>query len=102
VVVTGGAKGAGLATVKRFVAGGCDGGHSRPQAHKRDSWRFRYLRRPERSRRRDAPAEAALERMGAVDILVHVAGGSSSPAGGLAALSDDTGVPSSASTSCRL
>lgn len=34
-------------------------------------------------------AAAALDRMGGVDILVHVVGGSSSPSGGFAALTED-------------
>jgi NAD(P)-dependent dehydrogenase (short-subunit alcohol dehydrogenase family) len=37
----------------------------------------------------DAVAAAVRERLGGVDILVHMLGGSSAPAGGFAALSDD-------------
>ncbi|MCP1469345.1 NAD(P)-dependent dehydrogenase (short-subunit alcohol dehydrogenase family) [Sphingobium sp. OAS761] len=37
----------------------------------------------------DALAAAAQERLGAIDIIVHMLGGSSAPAGGFAALSDE-------------
>lgn len=37
----------------------------------------------------EALATAAVERMGGIDILAHVIGGSASPAGGFAALTDD-------------
>jgi NAD(P)-dependent dehydrogenase (short-subunit alcohol dehydrogenase family) len=88
VVVTGGTKGAGLAVVNRFIAGGATvvtaarddlGGGSGAHVVKADLSTT------------DGPArlaDAALERMGGVDILVHVVGGSSSPAGGFAALTD--------------
>lgn len=88
VVVTGGTKGAGLATVKRFVAGGATvvtaarGAADAPGA----DVVIADLSAP------DGPArlaEAALARMGGVDVLVHVVGGSASPAGGFAALTDE-------------
>lgn len=37
----------------------------------------------------EAFTKAALERLGGIDILAHVIGGSHSPAGGFAALTDD-------------
>ena len=89
VLVSGGSKGLGRATVQRFVSGGArvmtaarnaldpiegvafvqadlttaDGGH--------------------------AFAEAAMNRMGGVDILAHILGGSATPGGGFAALTDE-------------
>lgn len=89
VVVTGGTKGAGLATVKRFVAGGAmvvtaarGEAESPSGAHVVTA----DLSTPEGAGRL---AEAALARMGGVDILVHSVGGSASPPGGFAALTDD-------------
>jgi NAD(P)-dependent dehydrogenase (short-subunit alcohol dehydrogenase family) len=89
VVVSGGSKGLGRATVERFVAGGAkvvtaarslappiDGTLS-VQAD---------LTTPQGS---DVLAQAALDHLGGVDIIAHVLGGSSSPAGGFVALSDD-------------
>lgn len=89
VVVSGGTKGAGRATVNRFLAGGASvvtaargavdapaGGHVVAAD----------LSTPDGAARL---ADAALERMGGVDVLVHVVGGSSSPSGGFAALTDD-------------
>jgi len=89
VVVTGGTKGAGLATVKRFVAGGATvvtaarGEASAPSgAHVV----IADLSTPDGAARF---AEAALGRMSGVDVLVHVVGGSASPVGGFSALTDD-------------
>ncbi|WP_207484966.1 SDR family oxidoreductase [Arenibaculum pallidiluteum] len=89
VVVTGGTRGAGLATVRRFVAGGADvmtaarrGGDGMPGARLVEA----DLSTPEGTRRL---AEAAMEQLGGVDVLVHVLGGSASPGGGFAALTDD-------------
>jgi len=89
VVVTGGTRGAGLATVKRFVAGGATvvtaarGEAVAPlDAHVVTT----DLSAPDGAERL---AEAALARMGGVDVLAHVVGGSTSPAGGFTALTDD-------------
>ena len=38
-------------------------------------------------------ADAALKRLGGVDIIVHVVGGSSAPAGGFAVLDDEVAEP---------
>jgi NAD(P)-dependent dehydrogenase (short-subunit alcohol dehydrogenase family) len=89
VVVTGGTKGAGQATVKRFIAGGATvvtaaRGDAEPLAGVHVV--AADLSAPEGAARL---AEAALERMGGVDVLVHVVGGSSSPSGGFAALTED-------------
>ncbi|UXC93398.1 MULTISPECIES: SDR family NAD(P)-dependent oxidoreductase [Sphingobium] len=45
-------------------------------------------------------AEAVKDRLGGVDIIVHMLGGSSSPAGGFSALSDDNGARNWTSTCC--
>jgi len=89
VVVTGGTKGAGQATVKRFLAGGATvvtaarGEADAPAgAHVVGA----DLSTPEGAARLAADA---LDRMGGVDVLVHVVGGSSSPSGGFAALTED-------------
>lgn len=89
VVVTGGTKGAGLATVSRFVAGGATvvtAARGEATAPAGVHVVAADLSSP------DGPArlaEAALARMGGVDILVHVVGGSASPSGGFAALTED-------------
>ena len=89
VVVTGGTKGAGRATVQRFVAGGAQvltaarngiDGPAGARLVEAD------LTTPDGTLRL---AEAALEHLGGVDVLVHVLGGSASPGGGFAALTDD-------------
>jgi len=89
VVVTGGTKGTGLAAVKRFVAGGATvvtaargeaGAPSDAHVVTAD------LSAPDGGARL---ADAALARMGGVDVLVHVVGGSASPAGGFIALTDE-------------
>lgn len=89
VLVTGGTKGAGRATVDRFRAGGARvvtaarstsepiGGVEFVQADLTTAAGSESL------------AEAALERLGGVDVLVHVIGGSSTPGGGFAALTDE-------------
>lgn len=89
VVVTGGSKGLGRATVERFVAGGAQVvTAARSLAPPIDGiWSIQAdLTTPQGS---DALALAALDHLGGVDILAHVLGGSSSPGGGFVALSDD-------------
>ncbi|TWA76914.1 NAD(P)-dependent dehydrogenase (short-subunit alcohol dehydrogenase family) [Azospirillum brasilense] len=89
VVVTGGTKGTGRATVQRFVAGGAQvltaarhgaGDPAGARLVEAD------LTTPEGVR---TLAEAAMDILGGVDVLVHVLGGSASPGGGFAALTDD-------------
>jgi NAD(P)-dependent dehydrogenase (short-subunit alcohol dehydrogenase family) len=89
VLVTGGSKGLGRATVDRFLAGG-----ARVITAARGS--LEPIDGVELVRADLATAEggqtlakAALERMGGVDILAHVVGGSASPGGGFLALTDD-------------
>lgn len=89
VVVTGGTKGAGQATVKRFIAGGATvvtAARGAVDATAGVHVVAADLSTPEGASRL---AAAALDRMGGVDILVHVVGGSSSPSGGFAALTED-------------
>lgn len=89
VIVTGGTKGAGQATVKRFVAGGAavvTAARGDAEAPAGVHVITADLSAPEGAARL---AEAALDRMGGVDVLVHVVGGSSSPSGGFAALTED-------------
>jgi NAD(P)-dependent dehydrogenase (short-subunit alcohol dehydrogenase family) len=89
VLVSGGTKGLGRATVERFLAGGA-----------RVVTAARTIRDPiegvdyvqadlTTAEGGEAVARAALERLGGIDILAHVIGGSASPAGGFAALTDD-------------
>lgn len=88
VLVSGGTKGAGRATVDRFLAGGAQViTAARGMWAPIDGVAFVQadLTTAEGS---EALARAALERFGGIDILAHVVGGSSSPAGGFAALTD--------------
>lgn len=89
VLVSGGTKGLGRATVERFLAGGA-----------RVVTAARVIKDPiegveyvqadlTTAAGSEALASAALERLGGIDVLAHVVGGSSSPAGGFAALTDD-------------
>jgi len=89
VLISGGTKGLGRATVDRFLAGGARvitaargtleplEGVAFVQADLTTAEGAAVL------------AKAALERMGGVDILAHVIGGSSSPGGGFAALTEE-------------
>ncbi len=89
VAVSGGTKGLGRATVERFLVGGA-----------RVVTAARAIRNPlegveyvqadlTTAEGSEALAKAALERLGGIDILAHVIGGSASPAGGFAALTDE-------------
>lgn len=89
VVVSGGTKGLGRATVERFLAGGARvmtaaRGNPEPIAS------VEFVRADLTTvAGGESLAAAALAHMGGVDILAHVIGGSSSPGGGFAALTDD-------------
>ena len=89
VVVSGGTKGLGRATVERFLAGGARvmtaaRGNPEPIAG------VEFVRADLTTvAGGESLAAAALAHMGGVDILAHVIGGSSSPGGGFAALTDD-------------
>lgn len=89
VLVSGGTKGLGRATVERFLAGGA-----------RVITAARSVKDPidgvdyvqadlTTAAGGEALADAAIERLGGIDILAHVVGGSSSPGGGFAALTDE-------------
>lgn len=88
ILVTAGTKGAGRATVQRFLAGGARViTAARAALDILDGAAFVQadLTTPEGC---ETLAEAAISRFGGIDALVHVVGGSSSPAGGFAALTE--------------
>jgi NAD(P)-dependent dehydrogenase (short-subunit alcohol dehydrogenase family) len=89
VLISGGTKGLGRATVDRFLAGGARVITSaRGALDPIDGVEFvrADLTTAEGG---EAVAKAALERLGGVDILAHVLGGSTTPGGGFIALTDD-------------
>lgn len=89
VLITGGTKGLGRATVDRFLAGGARViTAARGPVEPIDGVAFVQadLTTTEGGR---ALAAAALERFGGIDILVHVLGGSAAPGGGFVALTDE-------------
>lgn len=89
VLVTAGSKGTGRATSARFLAAGArvmTAARQAPQDLAGAEFVAADLTTAEGAR---ALAEAAMERLGGVDVLVHVLGGSSAPGGGFAALTDD-------------
>jgi len=89
VLVSGGSKGLGRATVDRFLAGGAQViTAARGVLEPINGAEFIRvdLTTPEGG---EALAKEALNRFGGIDILAHVIGGSSSPGGGFVALTDD-------------
>lgn len=89
VVVSGGSKGLGRATVARFVAGGARVvTAARGMAEPVDGAAFVQADLTTVAGG-EALAKAALAELGGIDVLAHVVGGSSSPGGGFAALTDD-------------
>ncbi len=89
VLVSGGTKGAGRATVDRFLAGGArviTAARGTPEPIDGVAFVQADLTTAEGSK---ALADAALERLGGIDILAHVLGGSSTPGGGFVALTDE-------------
>ena len=89
VLISGGTKGAGRATVDRFVAGGArviTAARGSPEAIEGVDFVRADLTTNEGG---EVLAKAALERLGGIDILAHVIGGSSAPGGGFVALTDD-------------
>jgi NAD(P)-dependent dehydrogenase (short-subunit alcohol dehydrogenase family) len=88
VLVTAGTKGAGKATVRRFLAGGArvvTAARSAPDGPDGSEFVQADLTTPEGCA---TLAETAIERLGGIDVLVHVVGGSSAPAGGFSALTE--------------
>lgn len=89
VLVTAGSKGTGKATVQCFLAAGAQvmsAARHPPEDLPGTQFVAADLTTPDGTR---ALAEAALERFGGVDVLVHVLGGSAAPGGGFAALTED-------------
>lgn len=89
VLVSGGTKGLGRATVDRFLAGGARViTAARASSGALDGVEFVEADLTT-AVGGEALAKAALDRLGGVDILAHVIGGSSTPGGGFVALTDD-------------
>ena len=89
VLISGGSKGLGRATVDRFLAGGARViTAARETMEPIDGVEFVRVDLTT-AEGGETLAKAALERMGGVDILAHVVGGSASPGGGFLALTDD-------------
>jgi len=89
VLVTGGSQGIGAAVVRRLSSAGAivlSAARTPPREQAPDLFVSADLSAP------DGPAhvaEAALRRLGGVDVVIHNVGGSSAPGGGYAALTDD-------------
>ena len=89
VLISGGTKGLGRATVKRFLAGGARV-VTAARAIKDPIEGVEYVQADLTTAEGGAAlARVALERLGGIDIMAHVIGGSASPAGGFVALTDD-------------
>ena len=90
VVVTAGTKGAGAATFQRFRAGGARvltaARSERPDFIPADCFVQADLASPDGV---EAFATKARDRLGAIDVIAHVLGGSSSPGGGFAMLEEE-------------
>ncbi len=88
-LVSGGTKGAGAATVALFRELGADvltTARTRPETLAEDLFIAADLTTEEGCAR---AAEGARQRLGGIDIIVHMLGGSSAPGGGFAALGED-------------
>ncbi|TCP29335.1 SDR family oxidoreductase [Sphingomonas sp. BK235] len=89
VLVSGGTKGLGRATVERFLAGGAQV-ITAARTIKNPIEGVAYVEADlTTGEGGEALATAALERLGGIDILAHVIGGSAMPPGGFAGLTDD-------------
>ena len=89
VLISGGTKGLGRATVERFVAGGArviTSARSNPEPIDGVEFVQADLTTAEGG---EVFAKAALQRFGGIDIVVHVMGGSAAPGGGFVALTDE-------------
>ena len=89
VLVSGGTKGLGRATVDRFLAGGAQVITSARSALDPIAGAEFVQADLTTAEGGEAFARAALDRLGGIDILAHVLGGSATPGGGFAALTDD-------------
>jgi NAD(P)-dependent dehydrogenase (short-subunit alcohol dehydrogenase family) len=90
VFVTGGSKGAGEAIVRRLAAGGASIVTTARSAPAESDLPAHFVPADLTTVKGAAKiAEAVTAHLGAVDILVHNLGGSSSPGGGFAALTDE-------------
>ncbi|AZQ54822.1 SDR family oxidoreductase [Burkholderia cenocepacia] len=88
-LVTGGTKGVGKAVVAHLCEAGANvlaTARSRPDELAEESFIGADITTAEGCK---TVADAVLDRLGGVDIIVHVAGGSSAPAGGFRMLDDD-------------
>lgn len=89
VLVSGGTKGLGRATVERFLAGGAQV-ITAARVIKDTIEGVEYVQADlTKSEGGEALAKVALKQLGGIDILAHVVGGSASPAGGFVALTDE-------------
>lgn len=89
VLITGGTRGLGRATVDRFLAGGArviTSARSNPDPLDGVAFIQADLTTAEGG---EAFARAALDRLGGIDVIAHVMGGSTTPGGGFVALTDD-------------
>lgn len=89
VLISGGTKGLGRATVDRFVAGGARVITSARGAMEPLEGVAFVQADLTTAAGSEALAKAAIDRLGGVDILVHVLGGSTAPGGGFVALTDE-------------
>ena len=89
VLISGGTKGLGRATVDRFLAGGARVITSARGALEPIEGVEFVQADLTTAEGGEALAKAARERLGGVDILAHVLGGSTTPGGGFVALTDD-------------
>ncbi|SCY91725.1 SDR family oxidoreductase [Rhizobium sp. NFACC06-2] len=89
VLISGGTKGLGRATVERFLAGGARV-ITAARTIKDPIEGVEYVQADlTTAEGGEALAKASLERLGGIDILAHVIGGSAMPPGGFVALTDD-------------
>lgn len=89
VLISGGTKGLGRATVERFLASGARV-ITAARAIKDPIEGVEYVEADlTTAQGGEALAKAAIERLGGIDILAHVVGGSAMPPGGFVALTDD-------------
>ena len=89
VLISGGTKGLGRATVDRFLAGGARVITSARGAMEPVDGVAFVQADLTTAAGGEALAREAIDRLGGVDILVHVLGGSTTPGGGLVALTDE-------------